>query len=197
MSTQPITANRVYPRVISRDRIEAAKAGAEWAWEELYAELGGPVTGYLRTRGAPDPDDLASEVFFQVARGINGFDGDESEFRSWVFVIAHRRLIDARRSESRRPETIVEPADERDERHTQGGDVEDEVMENLALAQMKEVLSGLTDDQCHVLTLRLIGDLSLEETAVAMGKRVGAVKSLQRRALANLKTQLESGAVSL
>ncbi len=50
--------------------LKAAKAGAEWAWAALYRDLAGPVTGYLASRGAPEPDDLAAETFLQVARNI-------------------------------------------------------------------------------------------------------------------------------
>lgn len=175
-------------------RIEAAKQGAEWAWKEIYEELAGPVTGYLRSRGAAEPEDLSSEVFFNVARDIHRFEGDESKFRSWVFVIAHRRLIDARRANSRQPATVYEEPGETD---LAGGDVEEEVMSQLAEGRTQEILNTLTDDQRHVLALRIIGDLSLEETASIMGKRVGAVKALQHRALHAIKSRLEEGRVTI
>lgn len=175
-------------------RIEAAKQGAEWAWKEIYEELAGPVTGYLRSRGAPEPEDLSSEVFFHVARDIHSFQGDESKFRSWVFVIAHRRLIDARRANSRQPATVYEEPGEVD---LAGGDVEEEVMSQLSEVRTQEILNMLTDDQRHVLALRIIGDLSLEETASIMGKRVGAVKALQHRALLAIKSRLEEGRVTI
>lgn len=174
-------------------RIEAAKKGAEWAWESIYRDFAGPVTGYLRNRGARDPDDLSSEVFFQVARDIHRFEGDESSFRSWLFVIAHRRLVDDRRSRSRTIDTVDE--DSRDF-EAEGGDVEDEVMEHLALTRVEDLLLTLTEDQRNVLALRIIGDLTLEETAEVMGKRVGAIKALQRRALHSIKKQLDEGRVA-
>jgi RNA polymerase sigma-70 factor, ECF subfamily len=175
-------------------RIEAAKAGEEWAWEEIYADLAASVTGYVRSRGARDPEDVASEVFLQVARDIKRFTGDEVKFRSWVFVIAHRRVIDARRSKSRQPDIV---ADATFDIASEDGDVEEEVLEQLAVTHLRDVFELLTDEQKHVLALRLIADLSLEETAEVMGKRVGAIKALQRRALAAVKTQLESGRVTI
>lgn len=175
-------------------RIEAAKQGAEWAWAEIYEELAGPITGYLRSRGSSDPEDLASEVFLHVARDIHRFEGDETKFRSWVFVIAHRRLIDARRSHSRQPDTVH---DEPKDTDLPVGDVEEEVMAQLSEARMREILDTLTDDQRHVLALRILGDLSLEETASIMGKRVGAVKALQHRALSAVKSRLEEGRVTI
>jgi len=173
-------------------RIDAAKDGAEWAWESIYRDFAGPVTGYLRGRGASDPDDLSSEVFFQVARDIHRFEGDESSFRSWLFVIAHRRLVDDRRARSRTLDTVNE--DSRDI-ETKGGDVEAEVMEQLSLTRVEDMLETLTEDQRNVLALRIIGDLTLEETAAVMSKRVGAIKALQRRALQAIKRHLEEGQV--
>lgn len=55
--------------------LEEARSGAEWAWASLYTELAGPVTGYLASRGASEPEDTTSEVFLQVARNIQGFVG--------------------------------------------------------------------------------------------------------------------------
>ena len=175
-------------------RIDAAKDGAEWAWEAIYEELSGPVTGYLRNRGAADPEDLSSEVFLQVARDIHRFDGDEIKFRSWVFVIAHRRLIDERRSKARRPDEIDNLPDDIE---LAGGDVEEEVMAHLSDAKLQEILETLTEDQRHVLALRIIGDLTLEETALVLHKRVSAIKALQRRALGAVKASLEGGRVTL
>lgn len=176
------------------DRIEAAKNGDEAAWAEIYVELAGPVAGYLRSRGARDPEDLCAEVFYQVARDIHRFKGSASKFRSWVFVIAHRRLIDSRRSEGRHPATVDEPLTSLD---AAGGDVEEEVMEQLGTAQVEVILSSLTQNQRDVLALRIVADRTLEETAAIMGKRVGAIKALQRRALSSVKTHLEQGQVTL
>jgi len=58
------------------------------------------------------------------------------------------------------------------------------------------LLQLLPDDYREVLALRIIADLSLEGTAQIMGKTTGAVKQLQRRALAALRTQLTMNAES-
>jgi RNA polymerase sigma-70 factor (ECF subfamily) len=169
-------------------RLEGAKSGREWAWADLYRDLAGPVTGYLASRGAAEPEDLASETFLQVARNIQGFEGDEASFRSWVFVIAHRRMLDARRAGQRRPITTslsdaaVEPAD---------GDVEVEAIEGLVSSELHAAFEQLTDIQGDVLALRILGRLTLEETAQALGKRVGAVKAAQRRGLLALQRILD------
>jgi RNA polymerase sigma-70 factor (ECF subfamily) len=47
-----------------------------------------------------------------------------------------------------------------------------------------------------VITLRIVGDLTLDETARVLGKRLGAVTQLQRRALASLRRALEQRGVT-
>jgi RNA polymerase sigma-70 factor (ECF subfamily) len=169
-------------------RLDAAKSGQEWAWADLYRELAGPVTGYLASRGAADPEDLASETFLQVARNIGSFQGDEQSFRSWVFVIAHRRLLDARRARGRRPQmtTLAESSAD-----PSGGDVEEEALQHLVSDEMRRVFDQLTDIQADVLALRILGRLTLEETAQILGKRVGAIKAAQRRGLIAVQQRLD------
>jgi RNA polymerase sigma-70 factor (ECF subfamily) len=163
--------------------VEAARSGAEWAWTRLYGELAGPVAGYMRSRGAVETDDLVGEVFLQVARNISTFDGDGRAFRSWVFTIAHHRVIDERRARARRPVDTVEV----DESVAATGDAEQEALEDLGTERALSLLGGLTPAQRDVLLLRIIGDLSLHEVARVLGRRPGAVKALQRRGLAALR----------
>src|SRR5919205_3160349 len=105
--------------------LAAAQAGAGWAFEVLYGELAGPVTGYLRLHGAQEPDDLASETFLQVFTGLASFTGDEDGLRAWVFTIAHRRLVDDWRRRSRRPQLADDPGELAE---FLGGDVEEDAL---------------------------------------------------------------------
>ena len=157
--------------------LAAARAGADWAWERLYGELSGPVVGYLRANGAAEPEDLAGEAFLHVVRGLPGFEGDERDFRAWVFTIVHRRLLDERRRRGRRPVADDPPPD------VAGGDVHDDAQERLDRRRVLDLLAELPADQRSVLLLRIVGDMTIEEIARAIDKRPGAVKALQRRGL--------------
>ncbi|HVM41654.1 MAG TPA: RNA polymerase sigma factor [Acidimicrobiia bacterium] len=164
--------------------VEAAKQGEEWAFEALYRDLAPTVLGYLRGRGSREPEDRAADVFMAVARGVDNFRGDESAFRSWVFSIAHRRLIDERRRAGRRPEEPfgLVPAGDTALRPP----AEDQALDRLSTQEMLRLMDGLTDDQRDVVLLRLVADLPVAEVARIMGRREGAIKTLQRRALARL-----------
>lgn len=165
--------------------LDAAKAGAEWAWEQIYREFYGVVTGYLASRGSFDPDGLTGDVLFKVAGSIHTFEGDSASFRSWVFVIAHRSLIDERRKLGRRPVQTELPTE------APGGDVESEAMERLVTSELMAAFSELTEGQRDVLSLRIIAGLTLEEAAQVLEMTVGAVKATQHRAIGNLRQRLE------
>jgi RNA polymerase sigma factor (sigma-70 family) len=174
--------------------LEAAREGSEAAWQELYDDLAPVVLGYLRANGAPDAEDVLSEVFLQVARDISRFEGEEPGFRSWIFTIAHHRLIDARRHSARRP---VELSPEPPEPGGRADDAADEALAKIGLEEVQRVLGALSEEQREVLLLRVIGDLTIDDVAKAMGKRPGAVKALQRRGLAAVKRELTRRGVTL
>jgi RNA polymerase sigma-70 factor, ECF subfamily len=174
--------------------LEAARQGSEAAWQELYDGLAPVVLGYLRANNAPDPEDVLSEVFLQVARDISGFDGEEPGFRSWVFTIAHHRLIDARRHSARRP---VDLSPEPPEPRGRADDAAEEALARIGVEEVHRVLAALSDEQRAVLLLRLLADMSIDDVAKAVGKRPGAVKALQRRGLAAVKRELARKGVTL
>ncbi len=173
----------------------AAQAGAGWALEVLYRSLAPAVAGYLRVQGTAEPDDLTNEVFVRVFRDLGSFSGTDARFRSWVFSIAHARLVDERRRLARR----VPLADTDLSAIEVAGscDVEDDVLRTLAEERVRELCGRLVPDQRDVLLLRLVGDLTMEQVAATLGKSVGATKALQRRGLAGLRRELEREGVPL
>jgi RNA polymerase sigma-70 factor (ECF subfamily) len=178
-----------FRRLLSR-----ARDGDQDAWTELFAELSPVVLGYLRANGSPDPEDVLSETFLQVARDIGSFEGDWAGFRGWVFTVAHHRLIDARRRSARRPVQLSPEAPEPEER---AADAAEEALARIGVEEVQRVLEALSDDQRAVLLLRFVGDLSVADVAKAVGKRPGAVKALQRRGLATIKRMMARKGVTL
>lgn len=174
--------------------LAAAREGADWAWTRVYRDLAPSVLGYLRARGAGEPDDLTGEVFLQVVRDLRGFKGGEREFRAWVFAIAHHRLIDDVRHRGRRP---VEPAAEVADWQTPAEDAEEEVLRAFATERVRRIIEQLPPEQRDVLLLRVLGGLTVSEVAKAVGKSAGAVKALQRRGLAGIKRALSEEGVTL
>lgn len=173
-----------------------ARSGDGSAWETLYRWLAPAVAGYVRMQGARDVDDLTSEVFLALVRGIEHFQGGPAQFRSLTFVIAHRRLQDERRARSRRDaRTVDEPADEHASLAQDGTDPADAALVAIGSDRVLALCDRLAPDQRDVVLLRIVGDLSVDQVAEALGKSPGAVKQLQRRAFDNIRKEISSQAV--
>jgi RNA polymerase sigma factor (sigma-70 family) len=179
--------------------LAAARDGAPWALERMFTALAPALTGYLRVQGSAEPEDLTSEVFVAILRNLRTFQGDEAGFRSWVFTIAHRRLLDERRRRARRPlpEPLTDIADAAARESPAADEVEGAIERSLGAERVRALCDRLVPDQRDVLLLRLLGDLSIEQIAATLGKSKGAIKALQRRGLAAVGRLLEREGVPL
>jgi RNA polymerase sigma-70 factor (ECF subfamily) len=167
--------------------VGAAVAGGGWAFAQLWEQLSPSVLGYLRGRSVPDPEDVTSEVFLAAFQRVGGFRGDGAQFRAWLFTLAHHKGVDAvRRGPARRELLADEVPDGR-----RAASAEDDAMVGFGTQEVRRLLATLTVDQREVVLLRIVGELSLDETATVLGKPVGSVKQLQRRGLARLRREIE------
>lgn len=192
---RPIPSSRSTPRgATDADAFPAvllaAQAGASWACTNLWVDHAPAVTAFLRARGSSEPEDLTSEVFLTVFDQLDRFRGGEADFRTFVFTIAYRRLVDELRKRSTRGHH-VEWDEELDGRRSPSA--EHEAMGRLADASARAVLEELPTDQRNVMVLRIVADLTVEQVAEILGKRPGAVKALQRRALQSLRKKFSVG----
>src|SRR3954453_21174614 len=174
--------------------LDAVLASAAWgeprALRRLYDELAPPVLGYLRARGAAEPEDLTSEVFLAVFTRLATVTGGAAGLRTLLFSVAHARLVDDARSRARRAETL--PYEVVTDARTTAS-AEEEALAARSAAAVRELIGRLPDDQRDVLLMRLVADLTVDQVAEVMGRTSGAVKQLQRRGLLALKEQLSSG----
>ena len=167
--------------------VARAKVGDRPAFGQLWLDLSPRVAAYLRSHGVADAEDVTSEVFLAVFRQMDRFSGGGAAFRALVFTVAHRRQVDWHRQRTRRGTWLTlddlgsEPV---------SPSAESAALAALADEQVVAALGTLTSDQRSVLALRVVAELSLEETAAVLGKDLGAVKSLQHRALARLRRKL-------
>ena len=172
--------------------VRSAQRGDGQAFAILYESLNRRVRAFAAARGAADPEGLVNEVFLKVFTSIGAFVGDESHFASWVFTIARHRLIDEARRRGRR----VEESTLTDDEHPPAlGDVERDAFDRLGNDWVDAQLSILTQEQRDVVLLRVVSALTIDEIAIVLKKRVGAVKALQRRALRSLARNLDRQAV--
>lgn len=168
------------------DALRRARAGEPAGFDALVRHLDPKLVGFARARGADDPEGLADDVLVQMCRAISSFEGNLAQLRAWVFTIARNRLIDERRRAGRRIDARpVEPALLPDTPTVDPASLEVEDRE-----RVDRLLASLTDEQREVVVLRVVVGLSVEETAQVVGRRAGAVRALQHRALRQLRAEL-------
>ena len=179
--------------VLNDTVVAAARHGDHEALASVYRCLAPKVQAYFRARGAEDPEGLTNEVFLNVLPRMKELAGGAAGLRSFVFSVAHARVVDEVRRRARRPlHTPYDP--EQDARAEQSA--ETMALAAVGTSPVLESLQELGEEQRSVIALRVLGDLSLEQTAKVLGKSTGAVKQLQRRGLIALRALLEEGEIA-
>ncbi len=167
--------------------LDAARVGDREALSELWRTHQAPLLRYLRSRRTPSPDDVASQVWIDVATSIGRFEGDDDDFRRWLFTIAHRRSVDqirkAVRASAPRSAFTVRSAD-----HAAGADTAHEHHD--ALDRAVALVATLPDNQAEAVMLSVVNDLSTADVAAVMGISAGNVRVLVHRGLTRLRRKL-------
>jgi RNA polymerase sigma-70 factor (ECF subfamily) len=173
--------------VLTDEVVDGARDGDPSALTALYEALAPGILAYLRNRGSRDAEGLTQEVFLQLLPRLRKITDGAAGVRALSFTIAHSRLVDEFRRRSRSTELPYEPDMDGRKHHS----AEQDVIDRWGSSGITSQLARLGDEQRAVILLRVLGDLSLEETARIVGKSVGAVKQLQRRGLLALREYAE------
>ena len=162
--------------------LRAAKRGEAAGLSALFRTYQPRLLRYLRAREPRLADDLASETWLAVAQRLGTFEGNTSEFAAWLFTIARLRMVDARRTATRRR---TDPTADIDDSNT--ASTEQVAIDKLSAQDAVNLItSALTDDQAEVILLRTLGDLSVDQVAELLGHDAGWVRVTQHRATRRL-----------
>ncbi|WP_420451255.1 RNA polymerase sigma factor [Ilumatobacter sp.] len=170
---------------VAPSTIARAREGDRDALAEIWRTYNPQVLRFLRGLRCGEPDDVASQVWVDVARSLDRFSGDGTGLQRWIFAIAHRRNIDAGRGAARRER--VRAAVEAHER------ADDQVPPDeraLSLDAALTMLADLPTDMAEAVMLRVVWDLSVPEVAEITGKSEGNVRVLAHRGVARLRDAL-------
>jgi RNA polymerase sigma-70 factor, ECF subfamily len=168
--------------------LDAAAAGDELSFGILWRDLQPALLRYLDALAPGAGEDLASETWVRVVKGLGHFSGDERAFRSWVFTVARHRAVDRwRRRVRRRDEPVpVDALADLPAPDDPAGAVVDAMSSQAAVA----MIATLPPDQAEVILLRVVAGLEVAEVAAITGKRPGTVRVLAHRALRRLAERL-------
>ncbi len=176
--------------VDERQVIEKARQGDADALVTLYRRYYDAIYAFLyhRIRHQEMAEDLTAEVFERMVQKIITYRPTERPFLAWLYTLARNRMIDVLRRENRGPQWQPLDAELRTPAHQTP---EAQAEQSLTAECLHRVLTRLTPDQQQVITLKFLQGYSNAEVAERLGKPVGAVKSLQFRALAAMRRILE------
>ena len=164
--------------------VQRAQAGDPDAFGELYDRYVDLVFRYIyyRVGGKPLAEDLTSETFLRALRRISSFSWQGRDFGAWLVTIARNLVADHYKSSRYKLEvTTADMLDTGPERVEAGP--EGQVLDMITNAQLIDAIRELSDEQQECIVLRFLQGLSVAETAAAMGKKDGAIKALQYRAV--------------
>lgn len=172
--------------------VRRAQAGDPEGFGRLYDRYVGVVFRYLLPRVADraTAEDLTSETFVRALRRIDTLSAQGRDVGAWLVTIARNLVLDHLKSGRYRLE--VSTADMREVDQATDGP-EEAVLRRLASAEVLAGVQQLSADQRECLVLRFLHQLSVAETAAVMGRKDGAVKALQHRAVRRLAALLPDG----
>lgn len=172
--------------------VHRAQDGDAEAFGQLYDHYVTLVYRYVlhRVGDRAQAEDFTSETFVRALRRIDSLSFQGRDVGAWLVTIARNIIRDHVKSSRFRLE--VTTADMRDADQATDGP-EDAVVARLTNEQLLACIRQLGSEQQECISLRFLQGLSVSETAAVMGKKDGAIKALQHRAVRRLASLLPEG----
>ncbi|MEU6368359.1 RNA polymerase sigma factor [Streptomyces sp. NPDC046931] len=173
--------------------LRAVAHGDAAAMATLYDRHAGWLHARL-TRRCADPEvgrEVLQDTFVTVWRSAGAHSGKEAG--GWLWTIAARRLVDARRAQERAARIETAPMDTaRVEREPAAAlpSAEERVLAGLEFGEVGAALDRISPELREVLRATVVDGLTTRETAHLLGIPEGTVKTRAMRARAELRAAL-------
>ena len=173
---------------IERDVVSRAIKGEGEAFTQLYEKYFDGIYRYiyLRVRNQTETEDLTQEVFVKALKAISSYQQRNLPFAPWLFRIAHNQVIDYFRKEGKVEKVPLEEDTPLVSKLNPALTAERE----LEIENLVRKVAELSPAQREVISLRFGAELSIAETAKALGKNEGTVKALQFNGIVALRKML-------
>ncbi len=171
-----------------RALVERARESDPDAWEELYVRSYPRLHDYARRRlpTREEADDAVSEAFARAYAGIQRFRWRGAGFDGWMYGILRNVILESHRERVRPPMQWFDPAGE------EPGPIE-YVLAREEGSELRAAFARLGAEEREILELRVVGGLDAKQAGKVLGKRPGAVRMAQSRALTRLRTLMLEG----
>ena len=158
--------------------------------EDLYRKYHDDLFRFLfyMVQSREEAEDLVQEVYIRVLKSYSKFEKRSSE-KTWIYAIARNLAMDSFRKQKGSSGTSFYQVELESLQICHDMPLPEELaIEREDIRKIYVCLKRCTIDQQLVITLRFIQDLSLFETAKALGWTEGKVKTTQHRAIKKLKS---------
>ena len=166
--------------------LDGARRLEEEALAAIYDAYSPALFRYAyRLLGDPQAsEDVVAETFYRLLRALSAGGGPKDHLRAYLYRVAHNLVMDLFRGKT----SLLENADlESLPLESDKPGPEAEVISDVEGARARRMLWLLTAEQRQVIVLKFYEGLTNKEVAASLEKPVGAVKSLQHRALQSLR----------
>jgi len=172
------------PATDELELISRSKQGDAEAFARLYACYVERITRYVYFRVTDHQlaEDITSRIFLKMLEKLDTYQVGQSPVIAWLYRMAHNAVIDHYRLKR----TFISLEDVHPAEAKQEDGIEEKLDLQVKSQQLRAALQVLTEEQQKVLILKFIDGLSTREIARRLGKRQGAVRGLQMRALQKL-----------
>lgn len=169
------------------DLIARWRRGDERAASELVARHAQALARFAASFGAHEEiDDLVQDTFIRAFQSLDSFRA-ESSFRTWLFTIERRLLLDRRRAEKRRPSRVEVQEDDASTEY----DALDAMVAGESANRVREAMTTLSPTQREVFALRVARGLSYKEIAELVGTTEGAARVHYHNAMRAVKEHID------
>lgn len=164
--------------------ISHSQQGDAEAFARLYACYVGRITRYVYFRVTDHElaEDITSRIFLKMLEKLDTYQVGQSPVIAWLHRMDHNAVIDHYRMKR----TFISLEDVHQAEVRQEDGIEEKLDLQIKSQQLRAALQVLTDEQQRVSILKFIDGLTAREIARQLGKRQGAVRGLQMRALQRL-----------
>jgi RNA polymerase sigma-70 factor (ECF subfamily) len=158
------------------------------AFGETYRQFLPRIHRYLRTRtaSAEDAADLTQQVFLQAWEAFPGYQDRGLPFAAWLFRIARNAATDFHR---RRRITVAWDLLPEALHPLQPDGLDAGMLRRETVERLRALLLRLNPDERELLALRFVGELTLQEIGLIVGKSESGVQRQLTRILRRLKEQ--------
>ncbi len=176
--------------------VQGLREGVPQASSELCRRFTPKLHRFAATRLGWDTElaeDIAIQALADGVRNIRRFNARKGTLATWLYGIAHRKIVGERRKQGRlksAPASARVPLDEARDRASEGQAAERILGRVEAQQQVAEVAAVLSDIEFEVLTLHCLDELSAREIGHIVGRSERAIHSLLHRARTKARERL-------